>query len=126
MRTIRLLSVTLITLSIVSCGLLPNAGPTATLKIFIDGLKERQPEKVKGVLTSNSLKMLESGARQNNMTVDEFIKSGKAAPPVEVTEYRNEKIEGDQATVEAKAGDAWDKFFLIKEDGKWKVALDKS
>lgn len=103
-----------------------NSTPTDTVKTFAAGLNEKEPEKVKSVLTGNSMKMLEMGAKASDMTVDEFIKSGKASDGMkEIEEYRNEKVEGDTASVETKHDSRWESVNLVKENGVWKLALDK-
>lgn len=115
-------------ISIAGCGIMSAGGesPTDTVKTFIAGLKDKDPAKVKSSLSKNSLTMLESGAKASNQTVDEFITSGKASEGLKVDgDYRNEKIEGETATVEAKSGEKWETIHLIKEGGAWKVALDK-
>jgi hypothetical protein len=40
---------------------------------------------------------------------------------------RNEKIDGDRATLEVhnEAERRWDLVALVKEDGAWKIALDQ-
>jgi hypothetical protein len=102
------------------------ATPTEAVRTFAAGLKDKDPEKVKSVLTANSLKMLEGGASANNMSVDEFIKSGKASEGMkEIEEYRNEKIDGDAASVETLHDGKWEPVNLVEEDGGWKLALDK-
>jgi hypothetical protein len=42
-------------------------------------------------------------------------------------ETRNEKINGDMATLEVKneKTDKWDPLPFVKENGEWKIALDK-
>ena len=103
-----------------------NSTPTDAVKTFAEGLKNREPEKVKSVLTGNSMKMLEMGAKASDMTVDEFIKSGKASEGMkEIKEFRNEKIEGETASVETRHDGRWESFSLVREDGVWKLALDK-
>jgi hypothetical protein len=43
-------------------------------------------------------------------------------------ESRNEKISGDSATLELHNEDAnrWDTMYFVKEDGAWKIALDRT
>jgi hypothetical protein len=61
------------------------------------------------------------------MTLDESLKKDDGRGLKEMPETRNEKIEGDTATLEVKnaATNDWDKTPFVKEDGKWKLALDK-
>ena len=43
-------------------------------------------------------------------------------------ETRNEKIDGNTATLEIQNDQTkkWDAMYFVKEDGDWKVALDKT
>ena len=116
-------------ISSAGCAVMSGSGsePTDSLKTFVSGLKGKDPSKVKSSLSKSSIQMLESGAKASDQTVDEFIKSGKASEGLKVEgEFRNEKIEGNTATVEAKSGDKWETIHLVKESGVWKVALDKN
>ena len=71
--------------------------------------------------------MMEENAKQQNSTVDELLKKDSGAPFEELPEMRNEKITGDAATVEVKDknSEKWVTLPFVKEDGVWKVALDK-
>ena len=43
-------------------------------------------------------------------------------PDQRVFAYRNEKVEGDKATVDVKNNfGGWDQIFLVKENGSWKI-----
>lgn len=70
--------------------------------------------------------MKETASRGSQKLVDEAIKNqiGKVENP----EMRNEQIEGETATLEYKnaATGTWDKIYLVREDRRWKVALNKS
>jgi uncharacterized membrane protein YvbJ len=125
MKIYKIFFATCLALAVVACGGASASSPTAMVKASILATKNKDAEAVKKLLTNNSLKMLEEGASQSAMTVDEFIKSGKAAPELEVSEYRNEKVEGDSASVEVKYGSEWQKIYLAKEGGQWKIAFDK-
>jgi hypothetical protein len=77
------------------------------------------------------MKMLEEQAKQSNKTVDEAFKEGmeeaSKAVPATMPEVRNEKIDGDTATIEVKDDKTgnWETFHLVKEDGEWKVSFGK-
>ncbi|HEX8196629.1 MAG TPA: hypothetical protein VF571_10620 [Pyrinomonadaceae bacterium] len=70
--------------------------------------------------------MRENASRGSQKLIDETIKNqiGKWSAP----ETRNEKIEGENATLEYKnaATGAWDTIYFVRENGRWKLALDKS
>lgn len=70
--------------------------------------------------------MREYATRGSQKLIDETIKNqiGKTSEP----ETRNEKIGGENATLEYKnaATGAWDTIYFVRENGRWKIALDKS
>ncbi|HEX8421805.1 MAG TPA: hypothetical protein VF634_00240, partial [Pyrinomonadaceae bacterium] len=47
--------------------------------------------------------------------------------PDKMPASRNEKINGNDATLEIQDGESgrWDTVTFVKEDGQWKIALDK-
>jgi hypothetical protein len=57
----------------------------------------------------------------------EGLKQASAEVPETMPETRNEKIDGDTATLEVKDDkkDKWETIHFAKEDGEWKLALDK-
>lgn len=75
--------------------------------------------------------MIEKAARAQKVTSDEVLTSmsrqANAANKEGATETRNEHIEGDAATLELKnpVTGGWDKIPFVKEEGRWKIALDK-
>ncbi len=70
--------------------------------------------------------MRENASRGSQKLIDETIKNqiGKTSAP----ETQNEKIEGESATLEYKnaATGTWDTIYFVRENGRWKLALDKS
>jgi hypothetical protein len=70
--------------------------------------------------------MRENASRGSQKLIDETLKNqmGKTSAP----ETRNEKIEGENATLEYKnaATGTWDTIYFVRENGRWKLALDKS
>jgi hypothetical protein len=99
--------------------------PTATAKAFYDAAKSKDVAGMKSVLSKKMLDMMEKAAKTQNKSVDDFIKdSNEREPPPASFETRNEKIEGDTATVEVSNGKGgWEPFHFVKEDGQWKLTL---
>jgi hypothetical protein len=101
--------------------------PTDVLKKYVEAMRKKDVETMKQTLSSNTLKLIDESARRVNMTLDDALrKEGERTLP-EMPETRNERIEGDTATVEVKNAvtNDWDVFPFVKEEGKWKIALDK-
>lgn len=96
--------------------------PTEVLKTFTEATKKKDVETVKKTLSKSMMKVVEETAKKQNISVDEMLM--KVAAPG--GELKNEKIEGDSATVEIKneATGEYDEMPFVKEDGSWKIALD--
>ncbi len=101
--------------------------PTETMKSFLDALKKKDVKVIKASLSKASLAQYEKAAEAANKTLDEFILSDEDNSMKEMPEMRNEKIDGDSATLEVKDPDTkkWDTVPFVKEDGAWKIAFDK-
>jgi Domain of unknown function (DUF4878) len=100
--------------------------PTETLRAFDEASRKKDTAAIKSYISQGTLDLLNKRAEKEKRSVDELLKQGEALPPGEVPEMRNEKIEGDKATVELQntfTGE-YEVIPLVKEDGVWKVALD--
>ncbi len=101
--------------------------PTETMLALNKAARERNSAAVKNLISKGTLEMMEANAREQNTTVDELLKNDENTPFEEIPEMRNEKIEGDRATVEVKnkLSDDWIALPFVKENGVWKVAVDR-
>lgn len=103
-----------------------GSSPTATAKAFYDAAKSKDVQGMKNALSKGSLAVMESFAKLDNKSLDEMLKEPSGTPPA-TFESRNEVIKGDTATLEVKNNKgAWEKTPFVKEDGQWKLALDKA
>jgi hypothetical protein len=78
---------------------------------------------MKLLLTHDSIEMHKQEAKAQGVTLDDIVKKEPLFDPSQTSvEYRNEKVEGDKATLEVKNpnGD-WEKVPFLKEDGVWKI-----
>jgi len=105
----------------------PTASPTDTIKTFSEATIAKDTQKIQSLVSKNTLDMMQKTAQKQNTTVDALLSRDIGTPVTEIPETRNEQIEGDTATVEVKnaGGGDFDTIPLVKEDGKWKIALDK-
>lgn len=128
MKICKTIVVALCAFFIFGCAAKPPApSPTDTLKTFIEASKNKDAETVKKTLSKGTIGMIEETAKAQNTTVDDLLKKDNGMTVKELPEMRNEKIEGDTATLEVKnvvTGD-FDSIPFVKEDGGWKIALDK-
>lgn len=108
-----------------------SSSPTATFKAYFDAQKKKDVAAVKKTLSKSTLAMMEKSAKEQNKTLDQYITEIFEKPGAKTEEMpptRNEKIDGDNATleVENKETKKWDKVYFVKEDSEWKLALDKT
>jgi hypothetical protein len=114
-----------------ACNRGAGSTPTATFKAFYEATKNKDAEAMKKTLSKGTLEMLEGFAKAQNKTLDESLKSGLSNPtessPDKMPETRNEKIDGEKATLEVKneKSNTWETLPFVKEDGAWKIALDE-
>ena len=119
--------IALCALFVFGCGAIQQtSSPTETLKTFIEASDKKDVEKIKGTLSKGTLNIIEGSAKAQNTTIDELLKRENGIPLKEIPETRNEKIEGETASLEVKnvVTDDFDRVPFVKEDGVWKIALD--
>ena len=118
-----------ILLALTSCNL--GSSPTKTFKNFFEAQKKKDIPALKKTLSKSSLEMMEKAAQTQKKSLDEAITEGFKSPAGntdKLPETRNEKIDGNNATLEINDEDTkkWETLYFVKEDGDWKIALDKT
>ena len=111
-----------------ACSLLNRSTPTATFKAFFEASKKKDVAGIKKGLSKGTIDMLDKLAKEQNKSTDDMLKDvykedkGETLP-----ETRNEKISGETATIEVKNDKTgkWETLPFVKENGEWKIALDK-
>ena len=129
MRKQTLFVVAAILLSLAGCK--SASSPTGTFKTFFDAQKRRDIQSMKQVLSKTSLLMMEASAKEQGKTLDKMIEEqldNPASKTDKMPETRNERINGDQATLELHNEEVqrWDTMYFVKEGGAWKIALDRT
>ena len=121
-----------VVLAVAGCSMLNSSTPTKTFTAFWDAAKKKDPAVMKKTLSKGTITMMEKQAKEQNKSVDDLLKDMKIAEDdakaTQAPEVRNEKIDGDNATLEVRRTpkeDEWDKLPFVKEDGEWKIAFDK-
>ena len=125
------LFVTSIFLLAVTAGCKSTPPPSATFKTYFEAQKRKDIPAMKQSLSKTSLAMMEASAKEQRLTLDKMIENQLQSPSSKIDklpETRNEKITGDDATIELRNEDAnrWDTMYFVKEDGVWKIALDRT
>jgi ketosteroid isomerase-like protein len=103
--------------------------PTKAVQDFVAAYKAKDIAGLKKRFSKGFLEQMEKGAKSQNKDLDaslkEFVEIGDLPFEDGVPETRNEKIDGDTATLEVNAEGKWEETPFIKEDGVWKIAFDK-
>ena len=95
--------------------------PTGTAQAFYKAAKSKDVAGIKYTLSKRTLQLMEQAAKQENKSLDQWLKEkAEAEPPTEEFEVRNEKINGDMGTLEVKDKGRWITYHFVKEDGLWK------
>jgi len=78
------------------------------------------------MFSKDILEFFEMMAKEEKKTVDEEIKDLTERPQAKTAEARNEKINGDRATVEyLDETGSWRTMDFVKEGGRWKLGIPK-
>ena len=99
------------------------ASPVETMKTYTKAVKAKDAATMKLLLSSDTLKMLEQEAKSQNVALDEIVKRETLFPESQkVFEFRNEKVEGNKATLEVKNSyGQWETWPFVMEDSQWKI-----
>lgn len=100
-----------------------SASPTEVFKAYYDASVKKDFATAKKHLSKGSVALMEAGAKQSGKTFEEAMKDSPAEGPM--PQLSNEKINGDSATVDVTADGQKAEMPFVKEDGEWKIALDK-
>lgn len=97
--------------------------PLETLKAYTTAIKQKDTTTMKLLLSDASIKMAETEAKSRGVTLDEVVKRETLFDQSQRTvEFRNEKIDGDKATIEMKDSyNAWNTVPFVRESGAWKI-----
>ena len=117
---------TLLTIALLSIGCAGETvevTPVDTLKAYTEAVKNKDITQMKLLLSAATLKLHTDQAKAQNVTLDEIVQRETLFPPEQRRfTFRNEKIEGEKATVEVMNNfNGWDTIFLVKEEGTWKI-----
>src|SRR5215204_8026 len=97
--------------------------PVETFKAYITALKQKNITRMKLLLSAESIKMHEQEAKVQNVTLDDIVKRETLFNETQkVVEFRNEKIDGDKATLEVKNSfGTWETIPFVREGEEWKI-----
>ena len=132
MRVCRIFIFVLPLLAFISCARPQESeSPTTVLRAYIEAYNNRDIAGLKKTFSKQTIKMYEKSAEKNQTSIDDVVKGQfEHAPADKITlsvETGAEKIAGDSATVEIRdnAEAKWETMPLVREEGVWKIALDR-
>jgi len=98
------------------------ATPVETFQTYVKANKKKDLTTMKLLLSSATIKMHEQEAKAEGVALDDIVKRETMLDEGQTTvEYRNEKIDGDKATLEYKNHGAWETLPFVREQGEWKI-----
>ena len=104
--------------------------PTEAFNTYYDAIKRKDVNAFKNLLSKGTLEMLEEQAKRQNKTIDAALNDGiveaSKEVPATVPPTRNEKVDGDKATLEVndeKKG-KWETLHFVRDAGQWKISFD--
>ena len=97
--------------------------PVETFKTYINAVKQKDTTRMKRLLSSESIRMHEQEAKSQGVTLDDIVKRETLIMEGQkVVEFRNEKIDGETATLEVKDSfGTWTTVPFVREDNEWKI-----
>lgn len=128
MKLYQILLTLILSLSFLACGSPQKEHtPIETLQTYTQAIKKKDVAKMKLLLSAGSIKIAEEQAKTQSITLDEVILNETLFSPDQKTlKFRNEKIEGDYATIEIEtSSEVFDRIPFVKENGIWKIAKEK-
>jgi len=99
------------------------ATPVETFQTYVKAFKKKDITTMKLLLSKDTIKMHEQEAKAEGVNLDDVVKRDTLLGEGQTTvEYRNEKIDGDKATLEYKNSyGIWENLPFVKEDDEWKI-----
>lgn len=98
--------------------------PTAAYHAAYTARKNKDIAGLKALMSKDIIEFFELVGKEEKKSVDDMLRELADRPQAATSEARNEKINGDKATIEYLDEDGkWRPMDFVKEDGKWKLTL---
>ncbi len=107
----------------ISCGSATPSTPIDTFEAYTKAISRKDTTEMKLLLSDATIKMHEQEAKAQGMTLDDIVKRETLfRQDQKKVLFRNEKIEGDKATLEVQNSlNSWETVPFVKENGIWKI-----
>lgn len=99
------------------------ASPLQTFKTYTKAIKQKDTATMKLLLSAETIKMHVQEAQAQNVSLDDIVKRETLfAEDQRSVEFRNEKIDGEKATLEVKNSfGSWETVPFVLENSEWKI-----
>lgn len=99
------------------------ATPLQTFKTYTKAISQKDVTTMKLLLSAETMRMHELEAQAQNVPVDDIVKRETLfSEGQKSVKLRNEKIEGDSATLEVENSfGSWETVPFVRENGEWKI-----
>ncbi len=106
-----------------ACATSEPVSPLQTFKTYTKAIKQKDITTMKLLLSNATIKMHEKEAKAQGVTVDDIVKRETLfSENQKSVEYRNEKIDGEKATLQVKNSyGSWETVPFVREDSVWKI-----
>lgn len=108
-----------------SSGSATSMSPTEVFNAYYDAAIKKDFATAKQYLSKGTLDMMEVGAKAQGKSLDEALKDSPAVSQSDKPQLGAEQINGDTATVDMSGQGQSVKMPFVKENGGWKIAMDK-
>jgi len=101
--------------------------PTEAYQMLFTAVKAKDTEKIKQVMSKNTLLLAESEAQRQKQTIEKILENGFLATTFSdmMPQIRDERVKEEFGAIEVynQRDGKWDDTFFINEDGGWKLAV---
>jgi hypothetical protein len=103
------------------------SSPTEAYKMLFAAVRAKDTDKIRQMLSKNSMALAGSAAMQFNHTIEKQLENGMLETTITDTlpEIRDERVRDNYGAVEVynKKTNRWDETAFVLEDGGWKLAV---
>lgn len=97
--------------------------PRDSLQAYVNAIKKKDTTMMKLLLSDATIKMHEQQAKEQGVNLDDIVMRETLFSQSQKTlNYKNEKIEGDRATIEVENSfGMFETVPFVREEGVWKI-----
>ena len=101
-----------------------QSSPTVAMKAYYEAARKKDFAALKNLLSEEYVKELS----KSGLPFERLMASATERVPPAMPEMRNEKIDGERATLEVLNHETkrWETFVFVRQRGAWKLALHET